>query len=165
MLPLLPSSTMALSSLGVALLKVVTAVCEDRLNNAQQIQSSFEAFAALLNDGSVVTWGDAHGGGDSSAVQEQLKNVQKLQSNGDAFAAILNDGSVITCGGNSAVQNKLKSAWQIHATSAAFAAMLNDGFVVTCGDAYCGRDSSAVQDQLTNVRHIRATIAARPLLL
>ena len=38
------------------------------------------AFAAILDDGSVVTWGDADSGGDSSAVQHQLSNVQQIQA-------------------------------------------------------------------------------------
>ena len=38
------------------------------------------AFAALLGDGSVVTWGDADYGGDSSAVQEQLRDVQQIHA-------------------------------------------------------------------------------------
>ena len=46
------------------------------------------AFAALLGDGSVVTWGDADDGGDSSAVQEQLRDVQQIQASDTAFAAI-----------------------------------------------------------------------------
>lgn len=46
----------------------------------QQIQASGHAFAAVLSDGSVVTWGDADFGGDSSQVQEQLKDVQQIQS-------------------------------------------------------------------------------------
>ena len=37
--------------------------------NGVQIQSTSSAFAALLGDGSVVTWGDPSSGGDSSAVQ------------------------------------------------------------------------------------------------
>ena len=40
------------------------------------------AFAAILGDGSVVTWGDAECGGDSRAVQGQLKNVQQIQASG-----------------------------------------------------------------------------------
>ena len=39
---------------------------QDRLKNVQQIQSSHRAFAAILGNGSVVTWGDAMHGGDSS---------------------------------------------------------------------------------------------------
>ena len=44
----------------------------------QQIQASYQAFAAILADGSVVTWGDARFGGDSSAVQDQLRDVQQM---------------------------------------------------------------------------------------
>ena len=42
----------------------------------QQIQASHSAFAALLGDGSVVTWGDvdASHGGDCSAVQGRLNS-------------------------------------------------------------------------------------------
>ena len=38
------------------------------------------AFAAILGDGSVVTWGQARSGGDSSAVQDQLRDVQQIQA-------------------------------------------------------------------------------------
>ena len=44
------------------------------------IRSTCAAFAAILGDGSVVTWGSADHGGDSSAVQEQLKNVHQIQA-------------------------------------------------------------------------------------
>ena len=47
----------------------------DQLKGVQQIQASYEAFAAILADGSVVTWGRADHGGDSSAVRDQLKGV------------------------------------------------------------------------------------------
>ena len=43
------------------------------------------AFAAILADGSVVTWGDPIFGGDSSAVQDQLKTVQHIQATGLCF--------------------------------------------------------------------------------
>ena len=46
----------------------------------------------------VVTWGDANCGGDSSAVREQLKGVQQIQATEQAFAAILEDGCVVTWG-------------------------------------------------------------------
>ena len=55
-------------------------------------------FAAVLGDGSVVTWGGVDIGGDSSAVQAQLKNVQQIQASNSAFAAIRSDGSVVTWG-------------------------------------------------------------------
>ena len=80
-----------------------------------QVQASSQAFAAILGDGSVVTWGDAAAGGDSSAVQDQLKSVQEIQANASAFAAIIGDGSVLTWGraatggDSSAVQDQLKN--------------------------------------------------------
>ena len=63
-----------------------------------QIQAANGAFAAILADGSVVTWGDAKYGADSSRVRDLLKGVQQIQASREAFAAILGDGSVVTWG-------------------------------------------------------------------
>ena len=38
---------------------------QDRLKDVQKIQANDFAFAAILGDGSVVTWGDPRYGGDS----------------------------------------------------------------------------------------------------
>ncbi|CAE7853297.1 unnamed protein product, partial [Symbiodinium sp. KB8] len=121
--------------------------------NQIQLQGSRDpdrsAFAAILGDGSVVTWGDADNGCDSSAVQDQLTNVQQIQSTGEAFAAILGDGSVVTWGDadyggdSTAVQAQLKNVQQIQASNGAFAAILGDGSVVAWGHAPSGGDSSA----------------------
>ena len=101
--------------------------------NVQKIQANGSAFAAILDDGSVVTWGRADSGGDSSAVQDLLKNVQQIQSNsGDygAFAAILADETVVTWGNvetggdSSAVQDQLRNVQQIQASNTAFAAWI-----------------------------------------
>ena len=72
----------------------------------QHFQASRQASAAILTDGSVVTWGSQLCGGDSGAVQDQLKGVQHIQASRQASAAILTDGSVVTwgsqlCGGDS----------------------------------------------------------------
>ena len=87
---------------------------QDQLKNVQQIQATQCAFAAILADGSVVTWGLAGFGGDSSAAQHELKNALQIQASERAFAAVLEDGSVVTWGGagyggdSSAVQAQLK---------------------------------------------------------
>ena len=79
------------------------------------MQASTRAFAAILADGSVVTWGVAAYGGDSSAGQDQLRNVQQVQASTGAFAAVLADGSVVTWGvaehggDSSAVQTQSRS--------------------------------------------------------
>ena len=129
------------------------------------------AFAAILGDGSVVTWGDANCGGDSSAVQDTLTNVQQIQAARFAFAAILGDGSVVTWGDanlggdSSAVQDQLTNVQHIQASGNAFAAILGDGSVVTWGHAGDGGDSSAVKDQLTNVQQIQASDGAFAAIL
>ena len=75
-------------------------------------------FAAILADGSVVTWGDPSSGGDSTAVQDQLRNVRQIQATVGAFNAILADGSVVTMGDrryggdSSAVRDLLANVWQ-----------------------------------------------------
>ena len=66
----------------------------------QKIQASDRAFAAILRDGSVVTWTvcwicshleffDCFGG--CSRLVQQLKNVQQIQASNGAFAAILGE--------------------------------------------------------------------------
>ena len=128
-----------------------------------RIHGRYTCFAAILGDGSVVTWGSASYGGDSSYVQDQLKNVQQIQASKGAFAAILGDGSVVTWGfprhggDSSPVQDQLKDVQQIQASNYAFAAILGDGSVVTWGSVDCGGDSSAVQDQLKVVQQIQAS--------
>jgi hypothetical protein len=124
------------------------------------------AFAAIKADGSVVTWGDASLGGDSSAVASQLRSgVNQIFSTREAFAALKADGSVVTWGNSysggdsSAVESQLRSGVrQIFSTTNAFAALKADGSVVTWGDSYSGGDSSAVESQLrTGVRQIFST--------
>ena len=93
----------------------------------------FTHLAAILGDGSVISWGRADFGGDSSSVQEQLRNVQQIQASISAFAAILVDGLVVTwgdgmSGGDSrAVQDQLRDVQQIQACKWAFAAVRGDG--------------------------------------
>ena len=75
-----------------------------------------EAFAAILGDGSVVTWGHAEWGGESSEVQHELKHVLQIQATDGAFAAILGDEAVVTWGDaarggdSSAVHGQLKNS-------------------------------------------------------
>ena len=125
------------------------------------------AFAAILGDGSVVSWGRT----DFVAAQDQLKNVQHIQASFGASAAILDDGSVVTWGSaghggdSSAAQDQLKHVQHIQASFGAFAAILADGSVVTWGAPEHGGDSRAVQDQLKNVQQIQASDGAFAAIL
>ena len=92
---------------------------QDELRNVQRVQASCVAFAAILGNGSAVTWGLVKCGGDSSAVQHQVKNMQQIQASHGAFAAILGDGAVVTCGDasigvdSSAVQDELRNVQRV----------------------------------------------------
>ena len=94
---------------------------------------NFSAFAAILGDGSAVSWGCEERALDSRDVHHQLENVQ------GAFAALLHNGSLVTwgdpkCGGDcSAVADRLTNVHQIQSSARAFAAVLGDGSVVTWG--------------------------------
>jgi hypothetical protein len=64
--------------------------------------SNMAAFAVILDDGSVASWGDPNSGGDSSGVDfngpnDDLKVVE-IFSSYRAFAALRDDGSVVTWG-------------------------------------------------------------------
>lgn len=138
-------------------------------NAVKAIYSNYFAFAALKNDGSVVTWGDSGYGGDSSTITHKLSSgVNTIYSTPYAFAALKDDGSVVTWGDSryggdsSAITDKLSSAVNtIYSTNYAFAAVKNDGSVVTWGDDDTGGDSSAVADKLTSgVKIIYSTTGA-----
>ena len=84
-----------------------------------QLAATAGAFALWCCGGNtVITWGNADLGGDSSAVQDRLKNVQQIQATESAFAAMLADGSIVTWGDehsggdSSGVQDQLKNVQQ-----------------------------------------------------
>ena len=69
-----------------------------QLHNVKAIQATEGAFAAIRDDGSVVTWGSAAHGADSSAVQGHLTDVKEIQASANSFAALTMQGSVVTWG-------------------------------------------------------------------
>ncbi|CAK9044776.1 unnamed protein product [Durusdinium trenchii] len=135
---------------------------QDQLQNVREIFSTDGAFAALLQNGGVVAWGDPVFGGDSSLVQDQLEHVQEIHTCGFAFAAVLHDRRVVTWGASgyggdsTEVQDQLENVQEIYATHWAFAAVLSTRRVVTWGVAESGGDSSLVQDELRDVKKIYA---------
>jgi hypothetical protein len=134
-----------------------------------RIASTLGAFAALKNNGSVVTWGSSSsygGGGDSSGVASRLSSgVTRIASTLHAFAALKSDGSVVTwgsisSGGNSSGVASLLSSnvSQIFSTYTAFAALKVDGSVVTWGNSSYGGNSSGVASLLSSgVKQIFST--------
>lgn len=62
------------------------------------VVASNAAFAALLADGSVISWGHEDCGGDSSSVASQLYDIVHIAGSFSNFAAIRSDGVVISWG-------------------------------------------------------------------
>ncbi|MFZ6848839.1 hypothetical protein [Undibacterium sp. RuRC25W] len=134
------------------------------LKSVAQVYSTQTAFAALLTNGNVVSWGDLPRMQTSlNAVQSSLTNVKNIVSSEYAFAALKNDGTVVTWGDptvggdSSSVASQLTNVVSITANKYAFAALKSNGTVVTWGMATKGGNSSAVASSLTNVRAIYAT--------
>jgi hypothetical protein len=127
---------------------------------------NYTAFAAIKADGSVVTWGFADWGGDSSSVADKLDgkiDVVQVFSSSCAFAALRADGSVVTWGDSryggdsSNVADQLDGTIdvvKVFSSGFAFAALREDGSVVTWGGTVVnsyfdwGGDSSSVADKL-----------------
>ena len=68
---------------------------QDELKDVQQLQATTRAFAAILADGSVVTWGHCW---SICQVEDQLRNVRQVRGTGYAFAALRSDGSLVAWG-------------------------------------------------------------------
>ena len=106
--------------------------------------SNETAFAALKDDGSVVTWGSRDEGGDAGSQAESLRdNVKKIFSNKNAFAALKENGSVVAWGRRgfggdaSSVSDELQSGvTDIASHETAFAALKKNGSVVSWGFSY-----------------------------
>ncbi len=129
-------------------------VATDLLSGVTEIFSTARAFAALTENGNVVTWG-RYGGDSSGVAEELLSGVTEIFSTDDAFAALKEDGRVVTWGhsdhgaDSSSVASSLDSGvTSIFSTRFAFAALKEDGSVVTWGDSEYGGDSSAVATEL-----------------
>ncbi|CAE8671277.1 unnamed protein product, partial [Polarella glacialis] len=122
-----------------------------------QVCGTNTACAALMIDGSVVTWGNDAEGGDSSGVASLLtEGVVEVYSNYRDFVALKADGSVVTWGdddqgGDSSEVAALltEGVVQICGSEMAFAAIKADGSVVSWGNPRFGGDSSAVAHLLT----------------
>ena len=115
-------------------------------HNSSRFKNDY-AFAAINNDGSVITWGDSSNGQNTSAGDDSLTNVKTIRSSSTAFAAIREDGSVVAWGNPegggdlSEVSSALDGAInvvEIYSTKMSFAALRSDGSVITWGKSSSG---------------------------
>ncbi len=139
---------------GQAFTGGVSSDISSQLTHVTKVVSSGTAFAAIKDDGTVVTWGDGNAGGDSTG--KKLTHVTQIANTTYAFAALKNDGTVTTWGnsyyGGDSSKVTLTHVVSIAGSAGAFAALKDDGSVVTWGDNSYGGDSRSVN--LTNVKKI-----------
>ncbi|CAK9102023.1 Putative E3 ubiquitin-protein ligase HERC2, partial [Durusdinium trenchii] len=127
------------------------------------------AFAAIQEDGAVVTWGSSVDGGDSCRVQEELKRrgVRDIYSTDSAFAALTADGGLLAwgnarLGGVAPGEEALRRGGVRHlcSTAGAFAARCGDGTVLCWGLAEWGGSCRAICEDLKEVRFLHSTSRA-----
>ena len=105
------------------------------------IFSTHETFAALLENGTVVAWGDSNCK-IPDEIQEQLKKVKVLFSNEIAFSALLDNGTVFAWGVEEyggkipvEIQRQLvKTVKMIFPQEQRFTALCNNGAIITWGE-------------------------------
>ena len=102
------------------------------------------AFAAVRNDGSVVTWGDPQKGGDSHAVQDILP-LYCLCASCFVHCATNNHHCKNLCCDESSWQEQLEGVKSVCAASYSFAALRRDGSAGTWGS---DGTSSQTSDEL-----------------
>lgn len=107
-----------------------------------------------VSPGSVVTWGSASSGGDSSSVNVSSDDVVAVYSNWYAFSALKTNGTVAVWGdayyaGDSGVTSALTNAIAIYGGGEIFAAINSDGGVITWG-AYSSSTLDNVDAVCTN---------------
>ena len=92
-----------------------------QLNGVASIVATDSAFAALKDDGTFITWGDANGGGDSCAIGDPLPTTTTLDCVSNIY------------------QRQIAAVKQ------------EDSSICSWGNPQFGGDSSSVADQLSNV--------------
>jgi hypothetical protein len=164
----------------------IRSVAANLTSNVTTLYSNGSAFAALKDNGSLITWGDVANGGNSTVVVSNTingtkltseilsvagslsSNVKNIFSNREAFAALKNTGSLITWGdvahgGNSTVvvSNSINgttttseiasvagllgsNVTNVYSNQKAFAALKSDGSVITWGEVKNGGNSTVV---------------------
>ncbi len=100
------------------------------------IASTGVAFAAILDDDTLLTWGDPNYGGTTPDLNG--KTVTAIVSTYYAFTALLSDQTLVSWGdsyyGGTTPDLNGKTVTAIASTFAAFAAVCTDGSLVACGN-------------------------------
>ena len=128
-------------------------------SGVSKIFSNQRAFAALMENGSVVAWGDHGRGGTIGSITDDLQSgVVDIVSNKFTFVALKNDGSLVSWGelydGGRTHMNAFStltltgSVEKIISNNYAFAVLQSNGSVAVWGDRRGGGDISSMGSTL-----------------
>lgn len=118
------------------------------LVGVQQVFCTWEASAALMEDGNLVAWGEDGSPSGNNTVPSTLSNIETVFNNVFAFAALDISGNVHCWGGTKGSPSadvggncSLTNVKTVAATYKAFAALHHDGTVTVWGDDWYGTES------------------------
>jgi len=115
------------------------------MKDVQSVSMNDAAFAALKQDGTVVTWGSAYHGGESQYLAAKLKDIKAIYAGPSAFTAVTQNGELISWGSVNDGQESQKqlarlseftSAIKVVNTAFGFAALMADGRVYGWGEGF-----------------------------
>ena len=122
----------------------------------KEIYANDTAFAAIKNDGTVVTWGTSFQGGDSSSVSSLLVNVVEVIPSYNGFTALTGDDTTVSWGewleppyDPAPIHSDVKKV--LGNRVGAYAALKNDGSVVSWGNWVDSFDASLVQSDVVDI--------------
>ena len=131
------------------------------VGHQEKLFSNDGAFACLLHDGSVQTWGSPAHGGDTLHISRILVRVNTIVSTRAAFAALREDGQIVTwgcrdsggdCGALAEHVMRSGGAQEIHSAGCAFVAILKDMSVV------CWGQITGIHPNVTDVVQLACTM-------
>ena len=159
-----------------------TDVSESLSSGVKKVFSTGSAFAALKQDGSVITWGENISGGSPTDIQDNQDRsvdlqdgVLKIAGTSSAFAALKSNGAVVCWGDTGGspyyytnpftvpvgVSNDLAGGIQsLIGNIGAFAALKSNGSVVHWGDLITPRSSSGINNGVARVFSSEVAFAA-----
>lgn len=129
---------------GASLVWDPNSLATTAINDVSSFHVNNYAFAAVKQDGSVVTGGEAYSGGDASAVQDQLTDVVQILSLGNGFIALKQDGTVVFWGdafrydATTALLSSLTNVKRLYNSRNTIAALKHDGTVFTWANTAFG---------------------------
>ena len=128
----------------------------------KSIVATEKAFAALREDGTVISWGNSDYGGNSSSKADKLVSVKDIKASDRAFIALKTDGSIVVWGASnfgsaipSNILSNLKSGVEeIWATSRGFTVRKGNGQLYSWGNVLFDSNEKNKYVELTQIKSV-----------